>query len=41
MKEPKVVTYKHYVKTPRLGTNEKKEREDLQVVSVTSCQQPS
>lgn len=35
MKEAKLVTYKHYVKTPRLGTSEKKEREDLQVVSVT------
>ena len=27
--------YKHYVKTPRLGTSDKSEREDLQVVDVS------
>ena len=35
VKENKTVMYKHYVKTPRLGTSDKSEREDLQVVDVT------
>ena len=31
----KTVMYKHYVKTPRLGSSDKSDREDLQVVEVT------